>query len=138
MEETSRKYLTINTPKGLYEVLWLLYDVKMAPHLFQLIMDQMLQGIPGVCCYINDILITTPNEAQSLVRLEAVLERLKKFNICAKREKCTFLAPKVRYPGHMLSKEGCTPLPEKVQSIIIAKEPKDVSELRMFLGYVNY
>ena len=117
MEENSRKFLTINTPKGLYEVLRLPYGVKTTPHLFQSIMDQVLQGIPGVCCYIDDILITAPNEAHHLMRLEAVLERLKKFNIRAKSEKCTFLAPKVEYLGHVLSKEGCWPLPDKVQAI---------------------
>ena len=101
-------------------------------------MDQVLQNIPGVCCYIDDILITAPNEAQHLMRLEAVLERLKKFNIRSKREKCIFLAPKVEYLGHVLSKEGCAQLPDKVQAINAAKEPKDVSELRTFLGCVNY
>ena len=63
MEENSRKFLTINTPKGLYEVLRLPYGVKTAPHLFQSIMDQVLQGIPGVCCYIDDILITARGPA---------------------------------------------------------------------------
>ena len=67
-----------------------------------------------------------------------MLERLKKFNIRAKSEKCTFLAPKVENLGHVLSKEGCAPLPDKVQAINAAKEPKDVSELRTFLGCVNY
>ena len=51
-----------------------------------------------------------------------MLERLKKFHIPVKREKCTFLVPKVEYIGHVLSKEGCAPLPEKVQAINVAEE----------------
>ena len=80
-------------------------------------MDQVLQSIPVVCYHIDDILITAPNEAQHLVRLEAVVDSLKKFNICAKHEKCTLLAPKMEYLGHVLSKEGCALLPEKVQLV---------------------
>ena len=95
-------------------------------------------GAARVCCYIDDILITAPNEAQHLVRLEAGLERLKKLNIRAKCEKCTFLAPKVEYLGHVLSNEGCAPVPDKVEVTNAAKEPKDVSELRTFLACVNY
>ena len=44
MDEKSRQYLTINTVKGLYEVIRLPYGVKTAPHIFQAIMDQVLQG----------------------------------------------------------------------------------------------
>lgn len=138
VENKSRKYLTINTVKGLYEVMRLPYGIKTAPHIFQSIMDQVLQGIPGVCCYIDDILITAPTDEEHLRRLDIVLQRLDKYNICAKREKCSFMTPEVKYLGHILNKEGRHPLPEKVKAVQEAKEPENVSGLRTFLGMVNY
>lgn len=138
VDEKSRKYLTINTVKGLYEVVRLPYGVKTAPHIFQAIMDQVLQGIPGVCCYIDDILITAPTKDEHLKRLELVFQRLSKYNIRAKREKCTFMASEVQYLGHVLSKEGRRPVPDKVTAVKDAKAPENVSELRTFLGMVNY
>ena len=138
VDEKSRQYLTINTVKGLYEVIRLPYGVKTAPHIFQAIMDQVLHGIPGVCCYIDDILITAPTKDEHLKRLELVLQRLSKHNIRVKREKCSFMASEVQYLGHILSKEGCRPLPDKVKAVKCAKAPKSVTELRTFLGMVNY
>ena len=58
VNESSSKYLTINTTKGLFQPTRLPYGIKTAPIMFQNMMDQILHGIPGVCCYIDDILIT--------------------------------------------------------------------------------
>ena len=138
MDEQSKIYLTINTIKGLYKVNRLPYGIKTAPHIFQSIMDQILQNIPGVCCYIDDILVTAPSDKEHLKRLESVLERLQKHNIRAKKTKCSFMAKEVRYLGHVIDKEGRHPFPEKVDGIKDANPPNNVSELRSFLGMVNY
>ena len=138
VEEKSRKYLTINTLQGLYEVTRLPYGIKTAPHIFQRIMDQVLQGIPGVCCYIDDILITAPTKEEHLKRLELVLQRLDKYDVRVKREKCSFLAPEVQYLGHVISKEGRRPVPDKVSAVKDTKAPESVPELRTFLGMINY
>ena len=50
----------------------------------------------------------------------------------------SFLAPEVQYLGHILSKEGRRPLPDKVKAVKDAKAPESVTELRTFLGMVNY
>ena len=50
------------------------FGVASAPALFQKLMDSVLQGIPGVTCYIDDILISSPDEASHLKTLDAVLE----------------------------------------------------------------
>ena len=53
-----------------------------APGIFQNVMDQILQGIPGVICYLDDILIsTTPSEHEHIERLSEVLGRLEKFGV---------------------------------------------------------
>ena len=57
-DEGSRKYVTVNTHKGLYQYTRLLFGIATAPAMLQKIMDTILQGIPNVVCYINDILVT--------------------------------------------------------------------------------
>ena len=65
-------------------------------------MDKVLHGIPGVTCYIDDILISSLDEATHLKVLDAVLERLKKHGFRLKLVKCQFLMPSVEYLGHLI------------------------------------
>lgn len=65
------KYVTMNTHHGLYTRLP--YGVASAPALFQKVMDTVLQGIPGVPCYIDDILFTGADDHKHLRTLEEVL-----------------------------------------------------------------
>lgn len=61
LDEASRKYVTINTQKGLYQYTRLPFGVASAPSIFQRTMDNLLQGIAKVCVYLDDILITGGN-----------------------------------------------------------------------------
>ena len=61
VEEHSRPFLTINTTCGLYQYQHLPYGVASAPAIWQRAMDQILQGIPGVFCYLDDIIVTSSN-----------------------------------------------------------------------------
>ena len=55
-----------------------------------------------------------------------------------KREKCTFLLPSVEYLGHKISAQGIQPTAEKVKAVQNAPAPQDISQLKSFLGLVNY
>ena len=58
LKEGSRQYVTINTMKDLYRYNRLPFGVASVPSIFQRIMDTILQGLPGVCVYLHDILVT--------------------------------------------------------------------------------
>ena len=95
LDEDSSQYVTVNTHRGLYRFTRLPFGVASAPALFQQLMDTMLQGIPHVICYIDDILVTGVNDSEHLSSLAAVLERLERHGFRMKKEKCEFLQPAV-------------------------------------------
>ncbi|XP_064472856.1 uncharacterized protein K02A2.6-like [Ornithodoros turicata] len=76
MCDESKKYLTLNTHKGLFEVNRRLFGIASAPGIFQRIMENVLKGLPKVCCYLDDLLITGSTPEEHLANLDAVLKRL--------------------------------------------------------------
>ena len=138
LDEASRKYVTINTQKDLYQYTRLPFGVASAPSIFQRTMDSLLQGIPKVCIYLDDILITGAMEAEHLHNLQEVLNRLEQAGMCLKKDKCTFLIPQVEYLGHQISQKGLHPTKEKVRAIVEASAPQNITQLKSFLGMLNY
>ncbi len=138
LEESSKPYLTINTHRGLYRYNRLPFGVASAPAIFQKTMDSILRGLPGVLCYIDDILITGSSEAEHLDTLAKVLVRLQKQGIKVKREKCRFMKPSVQYLGHRIDADGIHATDSKLDAITKAPAPRNITELRSFLGLINY
>ena len=128
----------MNTHLGLFRYNRLPYGVSSAPAIFQSLMDSVLAGLSGVVCRIDDILITAENDDKHLLTLEEVLRRLRKHNIKLNSDKCEFMVDQVVYMGHLLDKDGIHPTDEKTRSVMEAPAPKNVSELKSYLGLLNY
>ena len=133
--EKSTSYVTINTHQGLYRYTRLPFGVASAPALFQKLMDVVLQGILGVICYIDDILVSGASHMKSL---EELFRRLEKQGFRLKKDKCEFLMSSVEYFGHQIGSDGIRALPSKVAAINKAQPPTNVQELRSFLGLLNH
>ena len=99
-------------------------------------MENLLQGLKYVAVYLDDILITGRSRAEHLKTLEEVLNRLEKAGIRLKKSKCKFLMTEIEYLGHRITKEGLKPTQLKVRAIPQAPRPKNVPELKAFLGLV--
>ena len=138
MEEDSKTFMTINTIKGLYRYNRLVFGVASAPAIWQRAMDQVLQGVPGTQCYLDDIIVTGGTDREHLENLRQVLKRLQEYGLRARRDKCEFFKSSVTYCGHTIDANGLHKCQEKVQAVLKAPRPEDVSQLRSFLGFVNY
>ena len=106
LDKDSRVYVTINTHLGLFRYTSLLFGIASVPAIFQRTIDTILQGLPHVQCYIDDIIITGSSEEEHLRNLEEVLKRLSHYGIRVKEDKCAFFRDKVEYLGHQISSEG--------------------------------
>lgn len=137
LEENAKQYLTINTHRGLFQYTRLPFGVSSAPSIFQRIMDSLLQGLKQVCVYLDDILITGKTKEEHLRNLEEVLKRLQQAGLRLKRKTCQFLQQSVQYLGYKIDKKGLHPTEEKVKAIKEAPRPKNVGELRSYLGLIN-
>ncbi|KAL0147462.1 hypothetical protein M9458_057225, partial [Cirrhinus mrigala] len=101
-------------------------------------MDQVLQGCPGTQCYLDDIIVTGENDSIHLENLARVLKRLGDYGLRARCDKCEFFKSNITYCGHQIDANGLHKCPDKLRAIAEAPPPKDVSQLRSFLGFVNY
>ncbi|XP_072140440.1 uncharacterized protein [Dermacentor andersoni] len=138
MSDASKQYLTLNTHKGLFVVNRLPFGIASAPGIFQKIMETMLKDLKGVCCYLDDILVTGKTLEDHLANLEALLERLQSRGVRVNKEKCSFFQSELHYLGHKISAEGISPLSDKVDALLQAPEPKSKKQLQSLLGVVNY
>lgn len=138
LDEDSKKYLTVNTHKGLFTYNRLPYGVSSAPAVFQRTMEDLLQGIPMVAIYLDDILVTGVNALDHLKNLNEVLGRLEEAGLRLKRSKCELLRDEVCYLGHKVNAQGLHPMEAKVKAISDAPTPSNVTELKAYLGLLNY
>ena len=95
LDEASKKFSTINTRKGLYQYTRLPFGVSSAPAIFQRMKEGLLQGIPNVTVYLDDILIAGKKEQDHLAILEKILSRLQNAGIWLKRSKCVSSSPQL-------------------------------------------
>ena len=128
----------INTHKGLFKSKRLPYGIVSAPALWQRAIEQVLQNIPSTQVMIDDIIITGRNDTELLHNLKLVMDRLLSYGLHVNLDKCEFFQEKVSYVGHEIDSEGLHKSPEKIKAVKEAKRPENVSELRSFLGLVNY
>ena len=102
-------------------------------------MDQILQGMKSTIYYLDDILLSGANEIEYIYNLKVVLQRLHSRGIKVHLDK-VYLCNKVyiEYLGHRIDVIGLHPTSNKIKAIVDAPEPTTLSELKSYLGLLNY
>jgi hypothetical protein len=130
----SRLLTTFITPYGRYCFNKLPFGITSAPELFQRRMSVMLEGLPGVLCLIDDIIICREEHD---ARLEATLQRLQAAGATLNAKKCEFRKTEMKFLGHIVSREGIRADPDKITALINMEAPNNVTELCRFMGMAN-
>ena len=101
-------------------------------------MDVILQGLENAAYIQDDILITGRDDELHIKNLTAVLQRLDDYGLRLQLSKCKFMQTSVTYMRCVISSEGISPTTEKVDAVKQALRPENTTQLRSFLGMINY
>ena len=128
------------TRYGHYEFLVMPFGLTNAPAAFMDLMNRVFEDYLDkfVIVFIDDILIYSRSQEEHAEHLALVLKRLQDKQLYAKFKKCEFWLDKVVFLGHVVSKEGIMVDPAKIEAVVEWLQPKNVTEIRSFLGLAGY
>ena len=114
--------------------------VSIAPDdIFQDRIYQLSNNIECVQKFIDDWLVVTKGSYEEhLNQLDAVFAQLSSVGLKCKIIKCFFCQPEIKYLGCIITKEGVKPQPKKVQAILDMQRSTNKTEVRHFLGMVQF
>ncbi|KAJ8362815.1 hypothetical protein SKAU_G00116460 [Synaphobranchus kaupii] len=138
LHEDSRDLTAFITHEGLFRFLRVPYGLSSAPSAFQKMMATILQGLPGVKNYLDDVIIYGATADEHDRRLKAVLRSLKDAGLQLNEDKCHFNQTSLRFLGHSVSAQGILPDKDHIEAVLNAPAPADAAALRSFLGLVSW
>ncbi|XP_034092513.1 uncharacterized protein K02A2.6-like [Gymnodraco acuticeps] len=142
LEESS--YLTtFATPFGRFRWLKMPMGISPAPEIFQRMLNQALEGLPGIYIIADDVLITGEDDTQEMAfkdhddTLRQFLSKCREKNIKLNAEKFRLRQQEVPYIGHLLTADGLKIDPEKIRAVRDMPRPTDVKGVQRLMGMVN-
>lgn len=128
------------TPDGHFEFKRMPFGLCNAPSVFQRLMHTVLGKLrfDKVICYMDDLLIATESVEENVRLLEEVLKVLQNNGLTINLEKCHFFQTSVSFLGYDISADGVRPGKKKLKAVEQYPEPKNVHQVRQFLGLINY
>lgn len=137
LDTASQRLTTFITPFGRYCYRRLPFGISSAPEYFQKRMSQVLDGLKGVICMIDDVLVFGSTREEHDSRLLAVLQRIDQSGITLNAAKCEFRKASIRFCGYIIDNEGIHPDPCKTEALANMPACQNVAEVRRFLGMAN-
>jgi hypothetical protein len=128
------------TRYGHYEFLVMPFGLTNAPAVFMDLMNRVFHEYLDrfVIVFIDDILVYSKSLEEHEDHLRIVLQILRDKKLYAKLKKCEFWLNQVVFLGHVVSKDGITVDPSKIEAMVSWDRPTNVSEVRSFLGLAGY
>jgi len=128
------------TRYGHFEFCVMPFGLTNAPAAFMDLMNRVFRPYLDkfVIIFIDDILIYSKSDDEHSHHLRIALNILRENQLYAKFSKCEFWLREVSFLGHHISKEGIYIDPVKIQAILDWERPKNVTEIRSFLGLAGY
>ena len=125
---------------GFYEYVSMPFGLSNSPATYQRIMQDILGDYHMKICliYLDDLIIFSDSFEQHLERLDLILTRLLEANLKLAPEKCFFFKPSISFLGHVVSGEGVSTDPAKIEKVINWPVPTNADELRSFVAFAGY
>ena len=140
LEESAKEKAAFVTRSGLWEWEVLPFGLCSAPSTFERLMETVLRGLhwKTLLIYLDDIIVFSKDFDTHLERLAEVFSRLRQAGLKLKPSKCTLLAQRVQYLGHVVSSAGVETDEEKVRAVRDWPTPRHKKDVRAFLGTCGY
>ena len=140
MKQNSVEITAFNTRYGKFEYLVMPFGLCNAPSTFQRVMNLVLSDLIDKTCvvYIDDILVFSQSKEDHRKHLMEIFARLDSYGLLINTRKSKFFQKEVNYLGFVVSKNSIKPDPEKVKVVKEWDTPKSETEVRSFIGLLNY
>jgi hypothetical protein len=140
METADIHKTAFKTPFGMYE--WLVMPQGLCNFVatFQRYINWVLRDYIGKFCavYIDDIAIWSDSVEEHAEHVRLIMEKLREPGICASIKKSILFADEIQFLGHTISSHGVEPAETKVDKVLASRVPSSSSDIKEFLGLVNY
>ena len=140
MHEADKERTAFVCRAGLFQYTVMPFGMNNSPATFERLMEITLAGLQWktLVLYLDDILTFSPTVEEMLARLEEVFKRFEKANLKLKPSKCKLFQTSVEFLGHVVSNEGISCDPKKIEAIDQWQTPKNVKAVRSFVGFCQY
>ena len=144
LDEESSKKTIFWTPFGRYRYLRMPFGISVAPEEFKCKLHGKLTGSEGVEILPDDLLVVGYGDTQEEAdadhdaNLSKLLDRAREVKLELNSKKTNLKRPQVKFMGHVISKDGLKPDPDKVKAVENMPEPTGKKGTLTLLGFINY
>ena len=126
---------------GSFKPIVIFFGMTNSPAIFQAIMNEILRDLINegkVAAFVDDVLVGTETKEGHNEIVEEILKRLEENDLYIKPEKCVWKVQKIGFLGIVIGPNGIEIEKEKVDGVLSLPEPKNIKDVRKFLGLANY
>jgi len=138
LDEETSELTTFITESGRYKFTRLPFGISLASEIYQREMEKFLKDLKGVEIYQDDVVVHGATMEEHDQRLELAMKRIEESGIKLNSGKCKFRQSSIVFLGHIVDESGVRPHPDKIKAINDMQPPTDKTELKGFMGMVNY
>ncbi|KAM7284397.1 uncharacterized protein ISCGN_001491 [Ixodes scapularis] len=138
LSEESKPKTAFSTTSGLFQFRFMPFGIKTAPAVFSKLMHRVVEGIPGVQHYYDDVLVANATWEEHLTSLSQLFARIETAGLTVRPGKCEFGRENIEFLGHRIGGGELAPLGKTLDRIQAAPAPRTKRQVRAFLGLTGY